>query len=53
MENLCIMQCFETSGNLNEYTPYLIFRDVLFVFGMSCNFLEQVAVIWVLHDNAI
>ena len=52
MENVYVMKCFQTSDNLYEYPPNLVFRDVMLALGARSNLLEEVSAINVLHDYA-
>ena len=53
MENLYVMQGFESSNNLNKYFPNLIFMYILLLFLMIRYFLKQIAIIWELHYYAV
>jgi hypothetical protein len=53
MENLDVMEGLEASDNLYEYLPYLFLLNILLALLMSSDFLEKIAVIRILHHNAI
>ena len=53
MENLDVMEGLEASDYLYEYFPYIFLLNILLVLLVHSNFLEQVAVVRILHHNAI
>ena len=53
MEYIIIMQRFETSNNLDEDLPDLLFRNVLLHFLVLSDLLEEVTVVGEFHDDAI
>lgn len=52
MQDLSIMQSFETLDHLNEYPPYFILFQVVLLFLVASDLLVQVAMVRILHDNA-
>jgi len=51
MKYLRIVQRLQPLYNLNENFPNLFFFKVSLVFLMLCNFLEQIAMVCVLHND--
>jgi len=52
VEDLNIVQGFESSDNLNKDPPDIFFPDVLLLLLVLSYFLEQIAVIRKLHYDA-
>ena len=53
MENLSVVKGFEASDNLNEDIPNLLLFDVSLSFLVAANFLKNIAIVSVLHDQTI
>ena len=53
MENVRVVQRFQTLDHLNEDTPDVLFAQVGLFFLVASDFLEKVAIVCVLHDDAI
>jgi hypothetical protein len=53
MEDVHIVKRLETSYDLNENPPYLLFRDVMLALGALSYFLKQISIINILHYDAI
>ena len=53
MEDFDVMEGLEAPYHLYKYFPYLFLLNILLVLLMHSNFLEQVAVVGILHHNAI
>jgi hypothetical protein len=51
MQYFPIVQSLETPDNLNEDVPYFLFFYVSFSLLIAAYFLEDIAVIRVLHDQ--
>jgi hypothetical protein len=51
VENLSVMQGLEAFNDLNKNSPDLFLLDVSLFLLVPCNFLKQVPVVSVLHDN--
>ncbi len=51
MQNFQIMQCLQSSGNLNYNTPYLLLTKLTPIFSMLHNFFIQIAIISELHND--
>ena len=52
MADLEIVQCFETSNDLNEVVPYLVLGKLLLQALLRINQLKHIATICVLHHDA-
>jgi hypothetical protein len=52
VEDVDVVKCFETSDDLDEDAPDLVFGYVMLVLGALGNFLKQISVIYVLHNDA-
>ena len=52
MQNFAIMKSLETSYDLNENVPDLFLFDIGFSLLIAANFLKNVAIISVFHDQA-
>lgn len=46
------MQSFETSYYLDEHIPNLLFFDVCFSLLVGADFLEDIAIVGIFHDQA-
>ena len=53
MEDGCLVQGAQATDHLDENAPNLLLLDVLLVFLMLSDLLEQIAVIAILHNNAV
>ena len=53
MKYLCLVQSFKTLYNLYENSPYFVLWNVYFLFEVFLDFLEEVSIICILHDDAI
>ena len=53
MEDLSIMQGFEAPDYLNEYVPDLLLLDICLHFLIGTNLLEDIAIVGILHHQAI
>lgn len=51
MENFSIMKSFETPNNLDENVPNFLFFDISFSFLIGADFLKNITVISVFHDQ--
>lgn len=51
MQDLAVMQSFETSDYLNENVPNLLLFDIGFSLLVTANLLEDISVVSVLHDQ--
>ena len=51
MEDIHIVERLESSHYLDENAPNIVFFEVSLLLLMFGNFLEEVAIISVLHDN--
>lgn len=52
VQNLSVVKSLKSSYNLNEHVPDFLFFDVRFSFLIVADFLENVSVISILHDQA-
>jgi hypothetical protein len=52
VQNLSVMQSLQTSYDLNEYVPDLFLFDVSLSLLIAANFLKNVSIIRVFHDQA-
>jgi len=53
MQYFSIVQSFQSSHNLDKYVPYFFFFDVSFSLLIAAYFLEDIAVVCILHDETI
>lgn len=53
VEYLDLVQCPEPLNDLNKHLPDLVFLDVLLLFLVRSDLLEEVSVVGILHDDAI
>jgi len=51
MQDLAVMQSFETSDYLNENVPNLLLFDIGFSLLVTANLLEDISVVSILHDQ--
>ena len=51
MENFPIVKCFQSSNNLYEYVPDLFLFNVSFSLLITADFLENIAVVSIFHDE--
>lgn len=51
MEYFNFMKCFESFYYLDKYFPNQVFLNVLLLFLMLGDFLKEISIVRVLHDN--
>jgi len=53
MENIDVMQGFQSLDELDEDAPDVILAQVGLLFLVARNFLKEVTIIGILHDDAV
>ena len=53
MENVCVMQRLESFDHLDEDAPDVLLAQVCLLLLMAGDFLEKIAIVCILHDNAV
>ena len=53
VQDFPVVQCFQSANYLNEYVPYFLFFDVCLSLLIATYFLEDIAVVSVLHDETV
>lgn len=53
MEDICVMQSFQSLHNQNKYAPNLLFSQIGLLTLVPLYFLEQISIVCILHDYTV